>query len=105
MLFYFDFDLCYTYKWFTRQDDPMLMGEPGAFVFDPLEGWQVLRMINWFAQRHPDAGKSLGQKIEVLLRHHLPGSIHSQSEVLDWLEKNWSRDLLGIPGNNERNTA
>ena len=90
-MFCYRSDLQFTYKWETREDDPKLRNEPDSSLFNRQQGWEVLYLINKFGESYYMQGKAIGQKLEKMIRNHLPGEVRSQERVKQWLYDNWSR--------------
>lgn len=81
-------DLLGTYSWeATRGDDPKLRGEPDANEFNRHEGYEVLYLLNKFAEKF-DLQLKAFQAIERLLAE-LPSNLRSQKHVMDWLVNRW----------------
>lgn len=91
MAFYQRSHLLYTYQWETRDDDPRLRGEPDHSLFNRHQGWEVLYLINKFGERYQVQTVSAGNKLERMIKQHLPGDVRSQDKVRQWLYDNWSR--------------
>jgi len=85
-------DLQYTYSWTAIPgDNPKISGLPDSTRFSRHEGYEVIYLINKFAETHSLKNKSSGQKIETMLNKHLPSDIQSQVAVKKWLEDNWKK--------------
>jgi len=84
-------DLHYKdYSWMVYQeDDPKVTGEPDSSLLHRKEGYEVLYLINKFAEKHKFKRKESGRRAERLIRESLPGEIRSQEEVMKWLAQNW----------------
>jgi len=82
------------YSWTAAKgDDPRVSGEPDSTLFSRKEGYEVLYMINkcltkWGFTTNPIGG---GQKIERLIRTHLPSDLRGQKHVYDWLSTNYNK--------------
>jgi len=91
MSFYNKSDMIYTdYSWTAYgDDDPKITGNPDNTLFSRKEGYEVLYLINKLAEIFNLKTKKSGEKIERMIHDHLPSNIHSQSNVKDWIRKNW----------------
>lgn len=72
-------------------DDPRITGEPDSTLFNRNEGYEVLYLINKFAEKHSLQKKPSGHKIETMIRLHLPAEIRKQENVMEWILSNWER--------------
>jgi len=78
------------YSWTVYQeDDPKVTGEPDSSLLHRKEGYEVLYLINKFAEKNGLEKKASGLKAEKMIRESLPGEIRSQEEVMKWLAQNW----------------
>lgn len=78
------------YRWTPRPDhDPKLTGEPDSTLFNRKEGFEVLALINRFMVKYKFRQISSGQKVERLIKEHLPIALKTQRHVEDWLVVNW----------------
>jgi hypothetical protein len=85
-------DLRYPYSGTaTSNDDPKLRGEPDRSLFNRHEKYEVLYLINKFAEKNGFKNKASGQKVEKLIKEHLPPHVRSQEHVVQWLEDNWDK--------------
>jgi len=84
-------DMVYhDYRWTAYPaDDPHVRGIPDSTLFNRHEGYEVLYLINKFLEVVGQPYTSSGQRAETLIRVSLPGHLHSQKNVMDWLESNW----------------
>lgn len=84
-------DLYYKdYKWTAHPgDDPRITGKPDSTLFNRHEGYEVLFLINKFAEKHNFKQKASGTKTEKMIRNELPSTTRSQEHVVKWLEDNW----------------
>ncbi len=79
------------YSWTTYEDDnPKITGVPDSTLLNRKEGYEILYFVNKFAEIHKLTAKSLGHKIEKMIRKHVPSNIHSQSGIKSWIENNWN---------------
>lgn len=83
-------DMVYNdYSWTAvKGDDPRISGEPDSTLFSRKEGYEVLYMINKCMDKWSWNGTSNGQKIERVIRLHLPSDVRGQKSVYDWLSAN-----------------
>lgn len=83
-------DLQFQYSWSAIPgDDPRISGSPDNVLFSRNEGYEALYLINAFAAKHGFKQKESGLKTERLIKKHLPTNVRSQTNVVEWLEKNW----------------
>jgi hypothetical protein len=85
-------DLLYAdkYSWTAlKDDDPKITGIPDSTPFNRKEGYEVLALINRFLAKYKFRQKTSGQKVERLIKEHLPGALKTQRLVEDWLVANW----------------
>ncbi len=87
MNYYSKADMLFTYEWSTREDDPALRGEPDSSLFNRHQGWEVLYMINKIMAKKGYMTVSTGNKIERLIKEHLPSDVRSQERVIKWVEE------------------
>jgi hypothetical protein len=85
-------DLKLSYSWeVIKGDNPKISGHPDSTLFNRHEGYEVLYLINKFAEKHDLQNKSSGHKIENMIRLHLPAEIRKQENVMEWILNNWER--------------
>lgn len=85
-------DLQYTYSWTaTLGDNPKISGPPDNTRFSRHEGYEVIYLINKFADKYSLKNKSSALKLETMINKHLPSDIQSQIGVKKWLADNWSK--------------
>jgi hypothetical protein len=78
------------YRWTPLpENDPKLTGEPDSTLFNRKEGFEVLALINRFMTKYKFRQKTSGQKVERLIKEHLPIALKTQRHVEDWLVANW----------------
>lgn len=83
-------DLKYVYSWTVIDgDNPKIIGKPDATFFNRNEGYEVLYLINKFAELYGISKKENGIRMERLIHNHLPSNIHSQENVCQWILDNW----------------
>jgi hypothetical protein len=84
-------DLKYTYSWTAiNGDNPKISGEPDNTLFNRHEGYEVLYLINKFAEIYNFKQKASGLKLEEMIKNHLPSEVRSQINVKQWLKNNWN---------------
>lgn len=84
-------DLKYDYsKSATTGDNPELIGTPDKDLFNRNEEYEVLNLINSFAEKHNLKNIASGQKAEKMLQD-LPSDIRNREKVITWLEENWDK--------------
>lgn len=82
-------DLKNSYSWTTiGGDNPKITGTPDSTLFNRREGYEVLYLINTFADKHSFKQKASGLKIERMLKD-LPSATRKQTDVVAWIEHNW----------------
>ena len=85
-----DLQFADTYTWTAyKDDDPKITGEPDSTLFNRKEGHEVLAVINRFLMKYKFRQKTSGQKVERLIKKHLPIALKTQRHVEDWLVANW----------------
>ncbi len=91
MAFYKRSDMIYEgYSWKAYgNDDPKVTGDPDSTLFSRKEGYEVLYFINKLAEKHKLKLKKSGEKIEKMINEYLPSNVRSQSNVEEWIVKNW----------------
>jgi hypothetical protein len=83
-------DLRFIYSWSAiLPDDPRISGKPNSTLLNRNEGYEVLYLINTFADLNSINIKKSGHKIERMIRNHLPGDIRKQEAVVNWINSNW----------------
>ena len=82
-------DLQYDYSpKATNGDNPKMTGSPDKDLFNRHEEYEVLSLINSFAEKHSLKNVASGQKAEKMLQD-LPSDIRKREDVISWLEENW----------------
>ena len=82
-------DLKYNYNWRPiPSEDPRISGTSDSTLFNRNEGFEVLYIINLFAEKHGIDQKETGFKIEKLIKEQLPLNLRNQNHVTEWLEGN-----------------
>jgi hypothetical protein len=82
-------ELKYNYNWKPIPDnDPRFSGLPDKTLFNKKEGYEVLYLINSFAERYSLMKIETGQIIEELIQKELPFNYRCQIHVFEWLEEN-----------------
>lgn len=91
MAIYNKSDMVYTdYSWTAvGGDNPKVSGEPDSTLFSRKEGYEVVYLINKTLEKWDFKYASSGQKLEKMIRNHLPSDIRSQENVYAWLKSNW----------------
>lgn len=78
------------YSWTAyKDDDPEVSGEPDSTLLNRREGYEILYFINKMAFMHDLETVASGQKIEKMIRDHVPSNIRSQEKIKVWIENNW----------------
>ena len=85
-------DLKFSYSWeVTPGDNPKTTGQPDSTLFNRNEGYEVLYLINRFAEIYDLCKKTSGHKIEKLIRMYLPSECISQEHVCEWIFAHWEK--------------
>ena len=85
-------DLRFNYSWSAIiPDDPRISGQPDSTLLNRNEGYEVLYLINTFADLNRFKIKEAGHKIERIIRNHLPVDVRNQENVVSWLNSNWEK--------------
>jgi len=80
------------YRWSAYpNDDPRVTGKPDSTLFNRHEGYEVLYLVNKLAELWTLRVVSACQKMERMIRQHLPSYTRSQTEVQAWIHENWSK--------------
>ena len=84
-------DLYYDdYSWtVVNNDNPKVTGIPDSTLLNRREGYEILYFTNKFCDIYELKQKVSATKIERMIREEVPGNIRSQSNIKDWLVKNW----------------
>lgn len=78
------------YFWNERLfDDPRISGLIDETKFSRIEGNEVLYLINILMKEWGLEGKEAGQKLERMIRFHLPYNALTQLDVKAWIKHNW----------------
>jgi hypothetical protein len=81
-------DLKYYYNWRPiPDDDPRISGVFNTTLFDRNEGFEVLYLINSYADLRRIKRKETGLKIEKLIKEKLPLNLRNKIHVIQWLEE------------------
>jgi hypothetical protein len=75
------------YNWAVGLNHSIQNNEPDRRIFDRLNGYQVLFMINYFGQSVGKLSVTDGHRIEQLISTELPGEIKSEVSVFNWLRE------------------
>ena len=85
----FKIDLKYSYNWKPiPNEDSRISGISDTTLFDRNEGFEVLYVINSFAEKNGIERKETGLHIEKLIKENLPLNLRNQIHVMEWLEEN-----------------
>jgi hypothetical protein len=77
--------LCGNYQWAVESRNSFFNGSPTRRLFDRLNGFQVLYIINSFGEQSANFSVEEGKKIESLILNHLPLNPFSELSVINWL--------------------
>jgi hypothetical protein len=82
-------DLKNHYNWRPiPNEDSRISGISDNTLFNRNEGFEVLYIINSFAEKYGIERKETGLQIEKLISEKLPSNLRNQIHVMEWLEKN-----------------
>jgi hypothetical protein len=74
-----------NYQWAIESRNSFFSGSPTRRLFDRLNGFQVLYIINSFGEQSENFSVEEGKKIESLILNHLPLNPFSELSVINWL--------------------
>jgi hypothetical protein len=79
-------DLQFQYSWSAiPPDDARITGKPDSTLLNRNEGYEVLTFLNRISKN--TAGALKGER---MIKQHLPGTVRSHANVLQWLIDNWA---------------
>lgn len=81
----------YDWKAKYEHDDPKVTGQPDNTLFARKEGYEMLYLVNAFADANSFKQIASCKKAEKLIREKLPSEIRSQIKVKEWLRTNWNK--------------
>lgn len=85
-------ELKYDYSWTALNgDNPKITRVPDSNLLNRNEGYEVLWLINKFAEKHNFKNKESAFKIERMIKLYLPENIRSKEKVVEWIESNWEK--------------
>lgn len=85
-------DLKFSYSWVAvSNDNPKFFGKPDNTLFNRNEGYEVLYLINKFAEMYSLHKKSSGIHMEYLIHNYLPSNCRNQEDVCAWVYTNWRK--------------
>ena len=84
-------DLYYDdYSWTVLAgDNQKISGNPDDTLLNRREGYEILFFVNTFCKIHKLENKESAIKVERMIREEVPGNIHSQEKIRNWIETNW----------------
>lgn len=94
MAFYNRSDLVFSdYRWsLYTSDDPRVIGTPDGTPFNPLEGYEMLYLVNRIMQQLGLITTVSGHLIERMIRGDLPPDMECSQELVSrWVINHWSR--------------
>lgn len=81
-------DLQYDYQWTSHPgENPMHEGSPDSNLFNREEGYEVLELINEYAERTDIEDKEKALEIERHLHESLGRDVTTQRSVMEWLDE------------------
>lgn len=89
-------ELTYQYYFYSyyKDGDPHVSGPADSTDFNKYDRLQVLYIINYLIEVNKIVqNKADLMKLERLLRVELPKRIETQSEVVNWILKNWEKKI------------
>ncbi len=87
-------DLIFTYQWTTFSgDEPNVSGYPDGTFFNRNEGFEMLFIIGCLLKSLNLKDNTDGQRMEFMLKKHLPKNILTQRNAKDWIETNWNKSF------------
>lgn len=92
-------DMLYSYSWTAiKGDNPKVSGEPDSTLLSRSEGYEMLYFINKCADKWnwTDDNKASRRKLEKLIKTIVPGNIHSQRGIKEWVENNYKMYWEGL---------
>ncbi len=82
--------LYYNYHWTVfEKDNAKVSGPLDTTPFNRAEGFEILYLIMILMDEWGLKGKETGQKLERMVKIHLPLGIISQADVKQWVFENW----------------
>ena len=83
------------YRWQkdTSQIKTPFYGKPSRRLFDPLNGDQVLFIINYYGSLITDFNLKQAREVEKHIAYLLPPTLKSEISVLKWLQEAISPEL------------
>ncbi|MGE5435584.1 MAG: hypothetical protein ACM3O3_00025 [Syntrophothermus sp.] len=82
-------DLLYKYNWSHNYPNfSELQNNPDKVMLNKNEGEEVLYLINKIAEMNQFTNKSLGHKIETMIKHYLPENYKSHNKAIAWINTN-----------------
>jgi hypothetical protein len=83
------------YKWNAGddKDNPYYRGGTDYDQLNRTEGYEVKYFINHYVEKRwgSNANLSIYQKIEMVIRFHIPPNIRQREHIEKWISDNWSR--------------
>ncbi|HEX5024011.1 MAG TPA: hypothetical protein VFV68_02010 [Agriterribacter sp.] len=76
------------YEWTIDPINALFTGFPTRRIFDRLNGWQVLFLINCLALLSDSFSVDEGRALENLIQDRLPLNTQSETSVYNWLKSN-----------------
>lgn len=73
------------YDWSKQTMHHVTTDEPDRRLFDPLNGNQILYLINFFGHSVGNLSIVDGQRVEYLIMNELPAELKSERAVFNWL--------------------
>lgn len=85
-------DLYFTdYSWTAiSPDNPKVTGEPDSTLLNRKEGYEILYFINKLCDLWNLSTKPSATKLEKMIRYEVPGNIHSQLNIRNWINDHWN---------------
>jgi hypothetical protein len=81
----------YTWTAKSSDDDPKTVGGKEKDELNRKEGYEVLPFIqNWVATYFRLPSVVVYQKVEKMIRYHVPSGIRKQEEIAKWIYENYN---------------
>lgn len=79
-----------NYSWTTYgSDNPKITGIPDSTFLNRTEGYEILYFISKLMEIWGLHSIKHGNKMEEMIRKKVPGNLHSQNHIMEWINSNW----------------
>lgn len=87
-------DLIFTYQWTTFSgDESNVSGYPDGTFFNRNEGFEMLFLIGTLLNALNLKDEMHGQRMEFMLKKHMPKNRLTQRNAKEWIEANWNKSF------------